>query len=322
MDKRRGLDFQFKDDLLNGMLSPLLHLVKADDTLSLNIRDGYVNIYYRGGSLAKIENEGVHYYSFKFDPDYQHSQGLGLVGIDPHTVDSLAAGEWKCKDRVTAWLAQVPLLKAVMDLWLSEHPKREREFQQLVERSNNGNYATDYFICDLEFTSPSCPELRADLVALHWPSTRESRKRDNAAQLAIIEMKFADNAIKGTSGIVDHIDKLNQAILSDRVCLHDLEEEMRDIFNSRVELGLIHCHAEKHKQAREIQRISYEPLEYILLIADHDPEKSALLDALRSVQSRTNLLFDVKVAYGGFMGYGLYEPFVLPLQQCIKSLKP
>ena len=49
------------NDLKMGMLQPVLELAKSDDTLSLAIRDEYINIYYRGGSIMKIERKRSRY---------------------------------------------------------------------------------------------------------------------------------------------------------------------------------------------------------------------------------------------------------------------
>ena len=42
-----------------------------------------------------------------------------------------------------------------MDKWFHEHPKYEREFQQIILRENNNSgkisRATDYYIVDIEY---------------------------------------------------------------------------------------------------------------------------------------------------------------------------
>jgi len=50
----RRLSDQFMAGLKEGWLHPLLDRVKADRTLCLEIREDYVNIYYRGGNLLKV----------------------------------------------------------------------------------------------------------------------------------------------------------------------------------------------------------------------------------------------------------------------------
>ncbi len=58
----------FMHDLLSGNLSKLLKTVKAD-TLCLEIRENYINIYYRGGNILRVTEANGHY-AFGFDQKY------------------------------------------------------------------------------------------------------------------------------------------------------------------------------------------------------------------------------------------------------------
>lgn len=66
----RGLSQQFLTDLKEcGSLNDVLKVVLYDDTLCLEIRDNYANIYYRGGNLLRIE-ESPTGYKAAFDIKY------------------------------------------------------------------------------------------------------------------------------------------------------------------------------------------------------------------------------------------------------------
>jgi hypothetical protein len=65
----RTINKQFIHDLIEGELSYFLCEVKNNKTLSLEIRDGYINIYYRGGNLLRITQKQVGY-EFFFDVKY------------------------------------------------------------------------------------------------------------------------------------------------------------------------------------------------------------------------------------------------------------
>ena len=54
MGKRRGIGREFVEQFNSGVLRPILQRVQHDDTLSLEIRNGYVDIYYRGGRLLGV----------------------------------------------------------------------------------------------------------------------------------------------------------------------------------------------------------------------------------------------------------------------------
>ncbi len=68
----RKLDNEFITDLLTGCLANLLNYVKQDNSLDLEIRDNYLNIYYLGGSILRV-NKNDHSYSFVFDYNYLKS---------------------------------------------------------------------------------------------------------------------------------------------------------------------------------------------------------------------------------------------------------
>ena len=62
------------DDLSTGVLAPLRDRVLADRSLCLEIREDYINIYYRGGSLLKLSIGPGGYVAF-FDLKYAKGAG-------------------------------------------------------------------------------------------------------------------------------------------------------------------------------------------------------------------------------------------------------
>lgn len=50
----RGLKQNFFDCLQHGFLKPLITRVKEDKDLDLQIRDNYINVYFKGNSLLKL----------------------------------------------------------------------------------------------------------------------------------------------------------------------------------------------------------------------------------------------------------------------------
>ena len=111
-----GLSRQFMDDLQEGMLATIKDRVLADHTLCLEIREDYVNIYYRGGSLLKLTRKSYGYEAL-FDTNYGQSQA-----------DSLAKEIRTKKDAMT-WVNAFASIKQAMDLG---GLKEERVAQQLV----------------------------------------------------------------------------------------------------------------------------------------------------------------------------------------------
>ena len=70
--KMRELSVSFFNDLMddNGLLHTIRERVKTDDTLLLAIRDGYINIYYRGGNILRIQEQGKGVCQAFFDKQY------------------------------------------------------------------------------------------------------------------------------------------------------------------------------------------------------------------------------------------------------------
>ena len=297
----RGLSDAFINDLISGKLSPLLDRIHADSTLDLQIREDYVNIYYRGGNLLKLAQSGKNYIPH-FDVNY-------LMG-DVNTKDQL------CKLSVIQssidlieWIKIFPQLKQIMDLYFSKHGSDEREAQQIMVRDNNTgsiSRSTDYYICDIEYASENG---RFDLVAVRWPSTGAIRKQQNGHRLAIIEAKFGDGSITGSSGIVSHVNDV-VGFFGDRTKFQTFKIEMVKVFNQKHQLGLINGKL-------ELKEFSVDPPLFILALMNHDPEKSHLHDELLKLQGNTEL--DIYISFGCFMGYGLYDHAVIPLEDALSN---
>jgi len=285
---RRGLSESFMRDLLDPAsgISLVLDHVKKDGTLALEIRNDYFNIYYRGGSLAKIERKGVGSYAVGFDDDYF---GDGAV---PHLlVDAITASE-----SATAWIADVPRLKNAMDLLYGASGNSEREYQQRVVRDNNVDKfgtSSDYYICDVEYAAPS---MRFDLVAAHWPSTAASRKNPHGKGMAVIELKVLDGSLGGDAGLAKHLQDFHTFINGPDLGL--FREEMRTIFRQKVQLGLVSC-------KYPIESFVDEVPSFVLLLVNHDPASRKLLNFLKDLPSFPDV--ELKVATACFAGCSLYD---------------
>lgn len=297
----RCLAKNFIENLKFGLLGPILSLTKLDFTLCLEIRDNYVNIYYRGGNIIKIkENQGL--FKASFDKKYLNKD-LTKVPNLPVVLNS--------PEDIEAWIDAIPFLKHEMDIWFGKHPKNEREFQQLMLRENNfGNSAkgTDYFICDIEYANHTG---RFDLIAVKWPSSSVCRKNNRNLRLAFIEMKYLDNALTGTAGLSKHVEDIN-TFLSKSENLENIKEEMKLIFNQKLNLGLIN-------NQKSIESFSEAKPEFILALINHDPESSILRNELMKLPDCPNT--DIKVATSNFMGYGLYSHSIYGLDEFLRRFE-
>lgn len=258
----RGLSKEFLSDLTTGFLSPLRDRVCADKSLCLELRDDYLNVYYRGGNLVRLARSTKGYIA-SFDTKYF---GGGSASSAPAPLVQQPRG-------LAAWLDAVPLMKQAMDVFPKE--PAEREVQQLIVRDNNFgavSRSTDFYICDIEYASDHG---RFDIVAVRWPSTPAVRKKQDSHRLVLGEVKYGDGALDGTAGLHAHVRDVNN-YLAKPESLATLKGEMVRVFNQKRALGLIDCE-------KDLLGFSDELPLLLLVLVNHDPDKSRLRELLRSL---------------------------------------
>lgn len=281
----RGLPSPMLADLQAGLLRPLLDRALADATLLLSIRDAALNLYYRGGSLLQVARSAAGY-TARFDRRYFQGAAVALPAA---RIDSAAD--------LGAWLRLVPTLKDAMDLYLGAHPKEEREVQQRLARTNNRSAvsrATDLYVCDIEY---ACPHGRFDFVGVHWPSTPAARKVTTGRRLVLGEVKHGDGALTGAAGLAAHVRDVD-AFLSDPARAMALRQEMVGVFNQLRGLGLLDV-------GKDLTGFSTAPPLLLLVLANHDPDKTALRRELAALPAPAHC--EIAVAEASFVGYGLFE---------------
>jgi hypothetical protein len=285
----RYLSHQFMDHLgdNNGFLNPITKRLRQDTTLDLQIRNDYINIYYRGGNLMKLSLVAETYIA-KFDTKYRKDPSLHLPNL-PEVL--------KTRRDVIRWVDAFQHLKLLMDVYFSTGKGAEREAQQLIVRDNNRGKmgtATDYFICDIEYARKGA---RFDLIGVHWPSTGVDRKRQKGHRLVLMELKFGDGSLQGTAGVKKHANDFG-AFLDDGQAVAAMKEEMTACFNQKRELKLINC-------PKHLISFSDEPPLLMLILANHDPDSTKLRNLMDVVPDHMHF------ATANFMGYGLFEPAVM-----------
>jgi len=300
----RGLKQDFLLDLNNGRLKSFLMSVIQDDSLCLEIRENYINVYYRGGNILRIKPVQSKYEVF-FDANYCSKFKDIISGIGAQDYST--------------WVRNIPYIKSEMDFWFHKHPKLEREYQQLVLRENNNSNIskdTDYFIADIEYANNENGS-RFDLLALKWKSDSDSRRKADNITLVFIEKKYGDSALAGSAGLQKHIKDMN-SFLSDSAKVDNFFDEMETVFNQKVKLGLIPDIKKEIHISRELKP------EFILLFANHKPIKSVFKRELKAAVELPEYeslkeLADIKVATASFMGYGLYDQNMISLEDFINE---
>lgn len=303
MKQTRGLSKEFTNHLKEkGFLHPLLSRVQRDTTLEMEIRENYINVYYRGGSLLKVapaprQSPG---YLFTFNQNYSLKKDLARLDLPPSSVVTAEDTE--------RWVDAVPFLKDTMDLWFGRHPKDERALQQMVVWENNDSpwaNGTDWFIVDIEYDNHH--GARFDLVGLQWDSVASARKLSKGyrPRLTIIEMKAGDGAMSGKAGISAHLGQLRK-FLNDPDMVRSFKSEMLNVFEQKRDLELI-----RSLKTNPNKVCSLDPeINLIFLIVGHDPASRKLGTILREfrdagVDDIPNAR--VSLCTANFMGFGLYR---------------
>lgn len=286
---KRGLDKIFEDDLIRGYLKDILIYVKNDHTLDIEIRENYLNIYYRGGNILRIRKNG-HFYQFEFDKKY-------LSSLLSTSITDLNAYQSKLE-----WNNYFPKAKQVMDFYFSNNRKEEKEFQQLIVRENNYSSisnGTDYFIIDIEYDNHD--NARFDLIAIEWPSESSKRKlsKNYKPKLVIIEMKYGDGALTGKAGMNKHLNDFTIFIKNSKL-VSNFKAEMLNIFRQKRSLGLIPCLSATNNSNNVLE--FDKEIELAFLLSNHDPASKKLKREITSISKDY-----VKFIVANFMGYGIYN---------------
>lgn len=294
----RGLSRQFMDDLIKpeGKLHPILERVKKDHNLMLAIRDSYINIYYRGGNILRVAEQGSFYETF-FDVQYAKS---GQV---------ISNSEEEIRNQCDAQnlVACLPERKIIMDEYLAGRSKTtEREFQQLVARENNNSSISnesEYFVSDIEVTVPHLA--RFDIVAVRWLA--RERKTGSRCKAALIEMKYGDKALENNAGLIKHLKDMD-ALISDRKQYAGLLQTMESQFKQLDEFGLISFN--KGTSNAKVKLNPESKPEVIFIIANHNPRSPKLEKILGNpeiTKYENSKLFDLRFYVSTFAGYGLHS---------------
>lgn len=114
---QRGISPRFEEQLLSGILLPILERVRHDDTLSLEIRNGYLDVYYRGGRLLGLhERAEAKKFSTQFDSRY-----LGKEGDHRATLPERPTAVIANADDARSWVDAFSHYKQAMDIRFSKH---------------------------------------------------------------------------------------------------------------------------------------------------------------------------------------------------------
>ena len=238
---------------LQGEWKPLLDYILSDSELDLQIRDNYINVYYQGGNILRINPRSFYLDEFYFYKDCNeerktHLQAKAKKGDvnAKHIIDKLVEKRKGLMKNLNSPLDHSKVecyfnqAKKVMNEWektLNDTIKishKEKQEQQQIAIANRND--TDYVVLDLEYAVSRTSKFayngnlnkkvpRFDIIAIH------------SGQLVVIELKKGMDATGGLSGVKPHIDCFNHTIGRD---VNDLfTQEMRDLLKQKQDIGIL-----------------------------------------------------------------------------------
>lgn len=217
------------------LLNDLADLVRKEHVLDLQIRDGYVNLYYGGGCLWKIEGLNSGAIRFLFDRKY-------FLRKNPTpSPDQMVLPDPDADPK--EWLDRRTQMQEVMAGWFDENRKEERGVQQQLCSNHLRNPNSEWVILDVEYAawlhgtknkkSGSGRRLcRFDFVAF---------RRKEPGVLFLVELKISSAAMRGDSGAESHAADFDHFLRrnADGPARDAFRKSMRRVLAEKAELGLL-----------------------------------------------------------------------------------
>jgi len=257
-----------------GFLKDLTSAVRDDIDLDLQIRDNYLNIYFKGNSLLRLESAGDHRYKVKLHPKFSG-------GVDfPDIVDDAS---------VRFFVSKIPSIKG--NILRYGKSSLEIEYEQMIIRANNNEPRnnSEYFIVDRQYVASKIG--RFDLTGFYWP--RAHRRKGQLVSPCLMEVKFALN--QDIQYVHEQLERYYNAIRGDSAAI---AEEIETIFKQKLVLGLFNQPVNRldaMKTLRFSPRI--DEFQFILIMVDYNPFSRLLhLDKL----SQLSFADQIRIFSGGF----------------------
>lgn len=265
----RKINMEFARALKEGILEPVTQMVKDNNDLIICFREKYINIYYRGHSLFRIQqmlNRKFPYYKVFFN--FNHGRYTKDWNMILQKLESIGYSlnhknyDLKNKEHVVSavidkvdpdfWNESRIILSKLIDDYFSadddklydylkmcnDQNKRkhiEKQRQQKIAIANN-NCDNGYFIYDIEYTQARNSKNeensgRFDMLAMRF-------ENKVPVELALIELKSTEAACTSNSGLDKHYEDLKKYI-NNSLYIKVRKKEAIDIINTYSYLNII-----------------------------------------------------------------------------------
>jgi len=249
-------------DLTKDSLKPLLDVVRKDCDLIMEIRENYINIYYKGHNLLRLKQT-------------RDSYKVGMTNrFRVPQLDGIT--DLKSKNDSEKFVESIPAIKQRIITHVPDrvYPMSELESEQLLIRfNNNENLSTEYFIIDRQITKPTS-KCRFDLAGIYW--SRKSRRKGQAVPLVLFELKFGQN--KEISQLAEQLKRYNESLEDDYI---ESVQTAQHLLEQKVELGLFANQSKERLEALGTLKISQDinDVRYAIVLVDDDPKSKLFTKA-------------------------------------------
>jgi len=215
LNKVRGIDADLANAFKNSKLYELY--TEHPDELFLGVRDNYLNLYYNCDSIAKIaykkREEAVSCKIDRYFLDGNHYRKNKLVILNP------------CEIRKNYRVIK----KHSNDVVKAKKDKKEKKAQSKLVILNNENKSSNWFCIDIEYANPNFRG-RFDIIAI-------SKTKKPKHKVALIELKYGNDAIGGKSGIYEHVKNFIE-FNKEGYFIKQMKQEIVSIIKSLDNLGV------------------------------------------------------------------------------------
>lgn len=265
----RVINELFEEALRKGILEPVTQMVRDNNDLIMCFRGKYINIYYRGHSLFRIEQMGHKkhpYYKVFFN--FNHArytenweevlEQLEAIGYslnhknhDIRNKENIVSAIVKLPNR-DFWNKSKIILSKLIDDYFSVDDNKLYDYLKMCKDENkrkhiekqrqqkiaiaNTNCDNGYFIYDIEYTQARNSKDEKNSGRFDMLALRVENKIP--VELVLIELKSTESACTSNSGINKHYEDLKQ-YSNNLEYMKVRKKEAIGIFNTYSSLNII-----------------------------------------------------------------------------------
>lgn len=173
---------KFLASLQSGNLKQLLSVINKDNDLDVQIRQDYLNIYYKGGNIARVKSEN----SMEFDKFFFYTDMKNVpkkeITKNAKAVEYLTVlrNDLVKKYKQKLYKEYFNEAKGIMNKWFERKPNPEREEQHNLTSENKYN-KSDYTILDIEYQV----SIRSAFACKYTPQGKDKPKKPRFDIIAI-----------------------------------------------------------------------------------------------------------------------------------------